>query len=269
MTELFSIGETAKLNNVSIKSLRHYDEIGLLKPKVIDPVTGYRYYAYSQFSFIDKIKRYKNIGVSLKDLKEVFQSHNLAMLEKLLQEQKRTLEEEFAKLEARKQDIAWLVDFFEYSKGMTVSNEISIKEQAECHVICAPCDGDDSMYAMDLELRRIAATAQLRDCQVMNPYGYLLDFDRLMENKMYPLASTVCVLGALPEQSPYIMKIPKGRYLCCKANILSQKWDISPMIAYCREHGLNPKLCIANEYLSSLNDPTNSPYEIMLLLPED
>ena len=55
MEELYSIGETAKMNNVSIKSLRHYDEICLFKPRHIDPETGYRYYAYSQFSFIDKI----------------------------------------------------------------------------------------------------------------------------------------------------------------------------------------------------------------------
>ena len=42
MEELYSIGETAKLNHVSVKSLRHYDEIGLLKPRHIDPDTGYR-----------------------------------------------------------------------------------------------------------------------------------------------------------------------------------------------------------------------------------
>lgn len=50
MEELYSIGETAKLNHVSVKSLRHYDEIGLLKPRHVDPDTGYRYYSYSQFS---------------------------------------------------------------------------------------------------------------------------------------------------------------------------------------------------------------------------
>ena len=102
MDGLYSIGETAKLNDVSIKSLRHYDEIGLLKPMYIDPETGYRYYAYSQFSFIDKIKRYKNVGLSLKDLKEVFQNRNLGQLEELLREQQQSLEEEARRLERKR-----------------------------------------------------------------------------------------------------------------------------------------------------------------------
>lgn len=94
MEELYSIGETAKLNDVSIKSLRHYDEIGLLKPRYIDPETGYRYYCYSQFSFIDKIKRYKNIGMSLKELRDLFQSQDLSRLAAFLEEQKQMLDEE-------------------------------------------------------------------------------------------------------------------------------------------------------------------------------
>ena len=80
MEELYSIGETAKLNHVSVKSLRHYDEIGLLKPRHIDPDTGYRYYSYNQFSFIDKIKRYKNIGMTLMELKDLFQGQDLEQL---------------------------------------------------------------------------------------------------------------------------------------------------------------------------------------------
>ena len=85
MDDLYSIGETAKLNDVSIKSLRHYDEIGLLKPRYIDPETGYRYYVYSQFSFIDKIKRFKSVGMSLKELKELFQGKDLNRLAEFLE----------------------------------------------------------------------------------------------------------------------------------------------------------------------------------------
>lgn len=114
MEELYSIGETAKLNHVSVKSLRHYDEIGLLKPRHVDPDTGYRYYLYSQFSFIDKIKRYKNIGMSLMELKDLFQGQDLDRLASFLEEQKRKLDEEEQLLREKRQDVAWLAEFFEY-----------------------------------------------------------------------------------------------------------------------------------------------------------
>jgi hypothetical protein len=39
---MFSIGEFARLGGVSVRTLRHYDEIGLLRPAAVDPDTGYR-----------------------------------------------------------------------------------------------------------------------------------------------------------------------------------------------------------------------------------
>ncbi|WP_300273025.1 helix-turn-helix domain-containing protein [uncultured Oscillibacter sp.] len=267
MEELYSIGETAKLNDVSIKSLRHYDEIGLLKPRYIDPETGYRYYCYSQFSFIDKIKRYKNIGMSLKELRDLFQSQDLSRLAAFLEEQKQMLDEEERLLQEKRQDVQWLADFFAYSKGLAVENDISIKEFPAMTMICVPCQGDDSMYAMDMELRRITVSPEFRSCQILNPYGYILDFDHLLKNEMYPSASTVCVRDA-PDDSPYIFTAPAGRYLCCKARILSNHWNVDPLIAYCREHQFRPSLVLACEYLSSLYDPRNSPYELRLLLSD-
>ena len=45
---MFKIGDFSKLSQVSIKTLRYYDEIGLLRPGEIDRFTGYRYYAAGQ-----------------------------------------------------------------------------------------------------------------------------------------------------------------------------------------------------------------------------
>jgi len=42
---MFSIGEFARLGSVSVRTLRHYDEIGLLRPATVDPETGYRGYS--------------------------------------------------------------------------------------------------------------------------------------------------------------------------------------------------------------------------------
>ena len=45
---MLKIGEFSKLSRVSVRMLRHYDEIGLLKPAEIDRFTDYRYYVQSQ-----------------------------------------------------------------------------------------------------------------------------------------------------------------------------------------------------------------------------
>ena len=44
MSQYMSIGKVSKLKNVSIKSLRYYDQIGILKPAFVNTETNYRYY---------------------------------------------------------------------------------------------------------------------------------------------------------------------------------------------------------------------------------
>jgi DNA-binding transcriptional MerR regulator len=51
---MYKIGLFSKINKITVKTLRHYDEIGLLKPAHIDIETGYRYYSSEQLPKINK-----------------------------------------------------------------------------------------------------------------------------------------------------------------------------------------------------------------------
>ncbi len=74
MKEKYTIGETAVLLGVSTQTLRYYDKIGLLPPKYIDEETGYRFYSYNQFHYIDKIKYLQGFGLSLEEIKVIIKS---------------------------------------------------------------------------------------------------------------------------------------------------------------------------------------------------
>jgi len=65
------IGEFAEMNNVTTKMLRHYDEIGLLKPSVIDHSTGYRSYEAEQSHYLNWIIILKNLDFALSQIKEM------------------------------------------------------------------------------------------------------------------------------------------------------------------------------------------------------
>jgi DNA-binding transcriptional MerR regulator len=62
---MFSIGEFARLGGVSVRTLRHYDEIGLLPPATVDPDTGYRGYSARQLTQLNRIIALKELGLSL------------------------------------------------------------------------------------------------------------------------------------------------------------------------------------------------------------
>jgi DNA-binding transcriptional MerR regulator len=66
---MLKIGDFSKLSRVSIKTLRYYDELGLLRPAESDRFTGYRYYAYEQLSRLNRILALKDLGFSLEQIK--------------------------------------------------------------------------------------------------------------------------------------------------------------------------------------------------------
>jgi effector-binding domain-containing protein len=65
---MIRIGDFSKLSRVSIKTLRHYDEMGLLKPIAVDHFTGYRYYEFDQLAQLYRILALKDLGFSLEEI---------------------------------------------------------------------------------------------------------------------------------------------------------------------------------------------------------
>ncbi len=68
----FKIGEFSRLNCVTVKTLRHYEEIGLLIPAEIDEWTGYRYYYVEQFQKMITILYLKKLGFTLEEIRNMF-----------------------------------------------------------------------------------------------------------------------------------------------------------------------------------------------------
>ena len=96
---MLRIGEFSKLSRVSVRMLRHYDDIGLLKPAEIDGFTGYRYYREEQLFIAGRITALKDMGFALANIvrileiyddKEKLDNYLLARQEKLAALSKQT-----------------------------------------------------------------------------------------------------------------------------------------------------------------------------------
>jgi DNA-binding transcriptional MerR regulator len=62
---MLRIGEFARLTNVPVKTLRYYDELGLITPTRVDPATGYRYYSAEQLPRLHRLLALKELGFTL------------------------------------------------------------------------------------------------------------------------------------------------------------------------------------------------------------
>lgn len=98
MKDLFTIGEMAELFDINIRTLRYYDDIGLLRPEETNPETGYRYYSTRQFERMNTIKYLRVLGMPLKKIARFFENRDVETLRLLLQEQQRDTREQMENL---------------------------------------------------------------------------------------------------------------------------------------------------------------------------
>lgn len=68
---MYRIGEFSKLAKITIKTLRHYDELGLLIPSYVDRDSGYRFYSTDQLADISRIVSYRQAGLSLDEIRQL------------------------------------------------------------------------------------------------------------------------------------------------------------------------------------------------------
>ena len=66
-----SIGDFSQITHLSVKTLRRYHEAGLLQPAEVDPRTGYRYYATTQVPTAQVIRRFRELGMPVREVREV------------------------------------------------------------------------------------------------------------------------------------------------------------------------------------------------------
>ena len=84
-TKLFKIGEVAKMLHVSMGTLRHYEQAGLLTPEYVDKKTGYRYYSARQLEVLNTIRYLRVLDMPLPQIADFLQNRDVdVMREKLL-----------------------------------------------------------------------------------------------------------------------------------------------------------------------------------------
>jgi len=66
---VYRIGDFATLSQIPVKTLRYYDDLGLLRPARVDRSTGYRYYAAAQLEQLNRILAFKDLGFSLREIR--------------------------------------------------------------------------------------------------------------------------------------------------------------------------------------------------------
>lgn len=110
---LISIGQFSKICSVSIKTLRYYDKVDLLKPAKVDELTGYRYYDENQLNDMLTINRLKRYGFPLIEIKAFLSSDDKRVLFSKLKERMTDMETEISHKSMLLKELKGIVENFE------------------------------------------------------------------------------------------------------------------------------------------------------------
>ncbi len=145
---MIKIGDFSKLAHVSVKTLHHYGELGLLKPAHVDRYSGYRYYALDQLAVLNRILALKDLGLSLEQIAQLLHedltpAEMRGMLRMKQMELSTLVEEEQARLRRVEQRLRQIEQ-----EGHAHGTEVALKQvPAQTALVAQVVAANDEMLA--------------------------------------------------------------------------------------------------------------------------
>lgn len=133
--ELLTIGKMASLNGISVRTLRFYQEKGLIEPSHVDERTCRRYYAIEQSTAIDTVSQLQAAGFSLDEIKELMELDDVQQLRDRLSLQLKEAEQRLATLQRARATTQSLLNGCEVYLHTPVRNQILFENVAPRHII--------------------------------------------------------------------------------------------------------------------------------------
>ena len=216
---LIPIGKMAKANNVSIATLRLYDEIGLIKPVFIDPQTNYRYYDVNQTSRLDQIRYMRDMGMSIKDISLLLEKEDIVLIEEKLVERSIQIRNEIKALKSTQDAVDRTIKSIERYRKSPLPGTLSLEfiERRRILYIQSPID----FYRYGIEkyeecIRNLRLKlVEMNIPQVLSySLGTSVKKDDFMEGKL--VADKIFIFGdkRLSEYSDDTLLLESGMYAC-------------------------------------------------------
>lgn len=171
------IGEFSKMMQVTVKTLRHYEQRGLLMPEEVDKWTGYRYYSISQMQRLNAIRDLQRQGFTLEEVKELLQdgvqTPSIEMLTRKIEDTERQLQ---LLVERRRQLLKWM----DSHKQINSMEKFSIQSLPEIIVATHRATIADYSALGALCVNKIGPEMQRLGCKCPPP-GYCFTIEHAKE----------------------------------------------------------------------------------------
>ena len=244
-----SIGQMAELNHVSEQTLRLYDKEGLLVPRCVDPVTGYRYYHIIQSAKLDLIQNMKIYGMTLRQIRSFLDSNNPSALRALLTEQAASIEERIRQLRRSQSAITRTLDNYRRYEAMPRNGEIFLEYIPERRIFRYNCDvnyfdQDESGYEYMLRQMKTNLVANNMPLSYFTNIGTIIRREHLVPDALF--SNEVFLFVDEDDSSQAMETLPAASYLClCSDEFSMEAANVRRLLDYVQTRGCE----IAGDYI--------------------
>ncbi|MGH1298678.1 MerR family transcriptional regulator [Bacillus pretiosus] len=264
MKKMFSIGEVAKIKDITIKALRYYHKMGILIPKHVDESTGYRYYSIDQFIHIDIIKSCRELNTSIVELQEIFKERNTDKLLQFLQVKREEAEEHIKKMKEVMETIDDLRAKVVSSQEILKNDEISIETFKQRYVVVAPCKEVGSLqellYYSDLE-KIVQDYEEKMEMEMGILYNVNANWDVEPKYVFNKVRDDVHM-----EEMQNIKVLPGGKYITLAYSKENEEERRNTMIKYMKENNIEVESFIEVELVSDIFNAETYSCQIQILI---
>ena len=244
-----SIGQMAELNHVSEQTLRLYDKEGLLVPRCVDPVTGYRYYHIIQSAKLDLIQNMKVYGMTLRQIRSFLDSNDPAALREMLSEQVTSIEERIRQLRRSQSAITRTLDNYRRYEAMPQNGEIFLEYIPERRIFRYSCDvnyfdQDESGYEYMLRQMKTNLVANNMPLSYFTNIGTIIRREHLVPDALF--SNEVFLFVDENDSSQAMETLPAASYLClCSDEFSMEAENVRRLLDYVQTRGCE----IAGDYI--------------------
>ena len=236
----FKIGEFSQFMQVTVKTLRHYEQKGLLVPDETDPWTGYRYYSLAQMQKLASIRNLQRLGFSLDEIKDLYEESEHVPSIVQIDDKIRSTEAQIAQLEMRLRRLLLLRDSRKEIKTM---KNFTIQPLPEIIVASHRETIPDYAALGPLCYEKIGPEMQRLGCKCPTP-GYCFTIDHNKEYRLTDIDIEYCeqVEEMLPDtafiQFKRLPEVPKALILKHVGPYERFYESFTEAVRYMEEHGL-------------------------------
>jgi DNA-binding transcriptional MerR regulator len=168
--DYLSIGDFSRATHMTVKTLRHYHQIGLLEPAEVDPYSGYRRYATDQIPAAQVIRRFRGLGMPLEEIQAVLSAPDLRIRNQRIAAHLRRLEEELGRVQSATASLRDLLAA-PAPGGSSARIELRTVPAVEAAAIVDVVDAEESVAWLQGALGELHATLAARNASASGPAG--------------------------------------------------------------------------------------------------